>query len=114
VIRTVLYLDPKDGDHGAVVGYYRRSRILERAAEVDGFLSSELQVPARGEGAVLVTALWRDAAAYDRWVEHPARAGAADELAELLAGDFGAAVRGELYEVVLAQEPVGDPGGGRG
>jgi heme-degrading monooxygenase HmoA len=104
VIRTLLYVDPREGDHQAVVEYYRRSGILERAAEVAGFVASELQVPAGGAGPVLVTALWRDAAAYERWLEHPARAEAAAELAPLVAGDFDAAVRGEVYEIVLAQK----------
>jgi heme-degrading monooxygenase HmoA len=104
VVRTVLYVDPREGDHQAVVEYYRRSGILERAAEVEGFVSSELQVRADGIGPVLVTALWRDAAAYDRWLEHPARAGAAAELAPLVAGDFDSAVRGEVYEIVLEQK----------
>jgi heme-degrading monooxygenase HmoA len=101
VIRTVLYVDPREGDHQAVVEYYRRSGILDRAAEVEGFVSSELQVRADGTGPVLVTALWRDAAAYDRWLKHPARAEAAAELAPLVAGDFDSAVRGEVYEIVL-------------
>jgi heme-degrading monooxygenase HmoA len=104
VIRTVLYVDPREGDHQAVVEYYRRSGILERAAKVEGFVASELQVRADGTGPVLVTALWRDAAAYDRWLEHPARAEAAAELAPLVAGDFDSAVRGEVYEIVLAQK----------
>jgi heme-degrading monooxygenase HmoA len=104
VIRTVLYVDPREGDHQAVVEYYRRSGILERAAEVEGFVASELQVRADSTGPVLVTALWRDAAAYDRWLEHPARAEAAAELAPLVAGDFDSAVRGEVYEVVLEQK----------
>jgi heme-degrading monooxygenase HmoA len=102
VIRSVLFIEPRGGDHDAVVAFYRRSRVLEDAATVDGFVSSEVHVPLEG-GAVLVTALWRDAEAYQRWVDHPARARSAEGLAEVVEGDFDAGVRGTLYEIVVEQ-----------
>jgi heme-degrading monooxygenase HmoA len=103
MLRSVLYIEPRAGDHGAVVDYYRRSRVLEDAARVDGFVSSELHVPLGDGGSVLVTALWRDAESYRRWVDHRARARSAADLAGLVEGEFDAHVRGKLYEVVLEQ-----------
>lgn len=108
MIRSVLYVEPRDGDHRAVVDFYRERGILARAAEVEGFISSEVHVPV-DEGPVLVTALWRDADAYRDWLEHPARAAAAEGLASLVKGDFDADVSGEVYEVVLT-EPDGVTG----
>ncbi len=107
MIRSVLYVKPREGDHQAVVGFYRERRILERASEVDGFISSEVHVPLE-QGPILVTALWRDAAAYRGWLEHPARAAAAEGMASLVEGDFNAETSGDVYEVVLAQPDPAD------
>lgn len=100
MIRSVLYLRPRDGDGRAIAELYRRRRVLEHALEQDGCLGAELQLPVSGRGDVLVTALWRDADAYRGWLDNPLRAESADELAELVEG-FGDGVRGALYEVVL-------------
>jgi heme-degrading monooxygenase HmoA len=102
MVRSVLYLEPRAGDHDAVVDYYRRTRVLEDAAHVDGFVAAELQVPLGG-GPLLVTALWRDRHAYERWVGHPARARSAEGLTQLVEGGVEAGSRGALYEVVLEQ-----------
>ena len=104
MIRSVLYLTPKDGDGRALADYYRRHGVLERALEQDGCLGSELQLPLDG-GDVLVTALWRDADAYQGWLDNPARAAYADELAQFVE-DFDRGVRGGLYEVVVEAAPA--------
>jgi heme-degrading monooxygenase HmoA len=103
MIRTVLYLEPR-GDAGAIVDFYRRHRVLERACEQDGCLGAELQLPYVGPGPLLVTATWRDAAAYQGWLDNPDRTAGADELAELVEG-FDEGVRGELYEIALEARP---------
>jgi len=104
VIRSVLYLRPRDARQGEIVDFYRRHRVLERAAAQEGCLGAELQLPTSGRGEVLVTALWRDSAAYRGWLENPARAQNAEELGRLVDG-FDAGVSGETYEVVLDAEP---------
>ena len=102
MIRTVLYLRPKGGDGEAVAEFYRRHQVLERACRQEGCLGAELQLPTSGAGDVLVTALWRDADAYQGWLDNPARTAYGDELAELLEDFEGGSARGELYEVVVA------------
>jgi heme-degrading monooxygenase HmoA len=104
VIRSVLYLTPRGGDGGAVADFYRRHRVLERAAEQDGCLGAELELPATGSGDVLVTALWRDAEAYQGWLDNPFRSANAEELAELVDG-FDDEVRGALYEIAIEAGP---------
>lgn len=104
MIRSVLYLTPRDGDGRAVADFYRRHRVLERAAEQDGCLGAELQLPASGVGDVLVTALWRDPDAYQGWVDNPFRSANAGELADLVAG-LDAEPRGELYEIAVEAVP---------
>ena len=100
MIRSVLYLTPRSGDGRAVADFYRRHAVLERAAEQDGCLGAELQLPASGSGDVLVTALWRDADAYQGWLDNPLRSQHAEELAALVDG-FDDTARGALYEVAI-------------
>jgi quinol monooxygenase YgiN len=107
VVRTLLYLRPRPGGRDEIVALYRRERILERALEQDGCLGAELYVPAGDDGDIVVTALWRDATAYEGWIANPARAANADELASVVDGDFDAAVRGEVYERALSAPPDG-------
>ena len=102
MVRSVLYVTPKNGDHRAIVDFYRDHRVLERAAEIEGFVASELQVPAHGDGPLLVTALWRDEQAYQRWLGSPHRTAQARDLAPLVDGSFGTATHGTVYDVVLA------------
>jgi heme-degrading monooxygenase HmoA len=53
---------------------------------------------------VLVTALWRDADAYQGWLENPFRSAHAEELAELVDG-FDEGVSGALYEIAVEARP---------
>jgi hypothetical protein len=50
---------------------------------------------------VLVTALWRDVAAYEGWVANPSRKQDAEELDGLVEEDMRAGVRGVLYDVAI-------------
>src|SRR5919201_2574849 len=104
MIRSVLYLEPRDGEGAAIVDFYRRHRVLERACEQDGCLGAELQLPTSGKGPVLVTALWRDAGAYQGWLDNPWRAANSEELAELVEG-FASGIKGELYEIAVEAVP---------
>ena len=81
MIRSVLYLEPKDGDYDAVVEFFRRDDVLGRALEQPGCLGSELHVPTSGSGPILVTALWEDEDAYQGWVTSPVRAANTEPLA---------------------------------
>jgi heme-degrading monooxygenase HmoA len=104
MIRTVLYLQPREGRGEEIADFYRRHRVLERACEQDGCLGAELQLPVSGSGAVLVTALWRDADAYQGWLDNPWRTQNGEELA-LLVEDFESGVKGELYEIAVEAKP---------
>jgi hypothetical protein len=50
---------------------------------------------------VLVTALWRDAEAYEGWAANPSRKQDAEELDGLVEEDMRAGVRGALYDVAI-------------
>ena len=108
MIRSVLYLEPKDGDYDAVVEFFRRDDVLGRALTQPGCLGGELQVPTGGSGPILVTALWEDEDAYQGWVTSPVRAANTEPLAKLLQSDLEESTRGETYTVVLTAGE-GDP-----
>lgn len=100
MVRSVLYVHPRDGDHQAVVDFYRRNDVLDRAISLDGCLGSSLHVPVTGPGPLLVTALWESEDAYRRWLGDERRHELGDELVSLIDSDVPPAA-GELYEVVL-------------
>lgn len=102
VIRTLLYLQPKDGDAQRVVDFYRSRDVLGHAARQAGCLGSELQVPLEPGGALLVTALWRSRAAYDGWVANPQRGAWAEELGGLVEDALESGTRGAVFSVALA------------
>lgn len=101
MIRSVLYLKPRDGNGRAVAEMYERSGVLEDAAALDGCLGAELQLPIDASGPVLVTALWRNPAAYQQWVDSPVRAAHGEELAQLIESEPGPELQGRLYEIVV-------------
>jgi heme-degrading monooxygenase HmoA len=105
IIRSVLYLTPRHGDAAAVVDYYRRTGVLDRARRQEGCLGAALYVPSSGSGPVLVTALWRDEKAYEGWVANPSRKEDAGELDRLVEEDMNAGVQGALYHEVIEVGP---------
>ena len=111
-VRSVLYLQPRDGDVEALIDYYRREDVFGRAMRQPGCLACELQVPVGGVGAVLITALWESAAAYDGWVANPWRQESAGQLDALVEGGLGPGTRGEVYEVVIATGALAGSTGG--
>ncbi|MEV5516078.1 antibiotic biosynthesis monooxygenase family protein [Streptomyces flaveolus] len=66
---TMLTLRPTPGRVDDVIAYYRAAGILEAS----GALSSQVLVPDGDPGAVVVTALWADLAAYTAWHNSPER-----------------------------------------
>lgn len=107
MIRSVLYLEPKDGARDAVVEFYRREDVLGRALSQPGCLGAELQVPTSGSGPILVTALWQSEDAYQGWVSNPVRAAGAAPLARFLESDLDESTRGETYAIVLTAGETG-------
>lgn len=101
MVRSVLYLQPRDGNYQTVVDFYRRHQILGRAAAQKGCRSSDLQVPSTGLGPLLVTALWDSADDYRGWLDSEFRKERGSELSELVEESAGG-MRGEVYEVVLS------------
>lgn len=96
--RSVLYLQPKPGMREALVEVFRRIDIPGHALQQAGCLSVEVQISPEADAAVLVTALWRDRAAYQGWLDNPWREYSGSELAPFLDGES----TGVVYDIVLA------------
>lgn len=99
MIRSVLYLRPKDGDAQALVDAYRDHGILERSMQTAGAIAADIEVPVDPSEPVLVTALWDSPEAYQRWVDDPWRAQSAGLLNPYLDAELSKGIRGQLYEV---------------
>jgi heme-degrading monooxygenase HmoA len=102
MVRSVLYLQPRDGAHDALVDFYRRYDILATAVKAAGCRTTELHVPVDGDGPALVTALWDDEAAYQGWVDHDLRGANGDELMALIDVGDGGVPTGRVYRVAVA------------
>ena len=102
MVRSVLYLRPRDGDHDALADFYRRHDVLATAVAAAGCHATELQIPLDGEGPALVTALWDDEAAYQGWLDHELRGVGREELLELLELTDDGVPEGALYRVEVA------------
>lgn len=99
-IRTYLELDLEPGAAGGLAAFFDRRDILRTATAQPGCRSAELTISSDGEVAV-VTAVWDDAAAYQRWVSRADREDDADELSSFLKRPIGAETVGRVFGVVL-------------
>ena len=84
MIRTLLSLKVEPDRVDDVLRMYRAEDILRFSLEHSDALASEISVAADGSGDIMITALWPDAVAYDRWLNHPYRQESAPRLANLL------------------------------
>lgn len=101
MIRSVLYLNPADGDYDRLQEYFVTNRVLERSSETPGFLATELLVPITSAGPALVTAAWEDEAAYQRWVDNPWRAESNAAISAVLDAELQAGAKGAMYHLRL-------------
>lgn len=99
MIVSVLNLDLKPGAIEALEEVFRRHRILETAIEVDGCWKLSLSHP-EGTDRACVIGFWADRAAYQRWLDHPARGASSSDLMEIMAGDFDPKAAAELHDVL--------------
>lgn len=99
MIRTVIYLNPKNGNSKGLIDYFLKEQVLEHSAEIEGFISSELFVPT-GDGPMMVTATWDSPEAYQRWLDHPWRAASNVRIQDVLEDQIEVTTSGDVYELV--------------
>jgi len=89
VIRTYLDFDLLPGKADAFIAFFEREAMLSTAVAQGGCRSAELTISDDGLRAV-VTAVWDDAAAYERWTSRSDRSELAGELSTYLNGEIDA------------------------
>ncbi len=100
-VRSVLLLQPRNGDYAALVEWFRRNDILGMAMREAGCLAGEVQVPVSEAGPVVVTALWESEDAYAGWRSHPARDTFSEEMQRLTEAE-AAPIGSGVYRVAVA------------
>lgn len=100
MIRSLLYLDARDGDYDALVDHFRTVGILEHAGDHPGCHGSEIDIPCSKQGPMLVTALWDSPSDYDTWRDDPWRLSSSDGLRAHLRDQSDEAPSGRLYRIV--------------
>jgi len=100
LIRSVLYLEARDGDDDSLVAHFKTAGILERSARHPGCRGAEIALPCAGQGPVLVTALWDSPSAYESWRADPWRVDSSPGLSAHLAARSADPPAGVLYRIV--------------
>jgi quinol monooxygenase YgiN len=98
-VRSLLSIQAKPGMRQHLVDSFFRIDVPGHAMRQDGCLAVELLLPPDPDGPVVVTALWRDRAAYLGWLANPWRAHSTADIAPYVEDEPAA---GELFEVVSA------------
>jgi heme-degrading monooxygenase HmoA len=100
-VRSILVLQPREGDSAALVEFFKRRDVLGLAVREAGAWSAELHVPVAGGGPVVVTALWDSAEAYAGWRNHPVRATFNADMQRLVESEAPPIASG-IYTVVMS------------
>lgn len=111
MIVSVLPFHLKPGSVPALSDSFARHRILETAIQVEGCRTLVLASPDINGDEAYVLGLWDDEAAYQRWMDHPDRGVATDDLLQLVAGDFDPSAPAGQWQVLRTVSDA-DPASG--
>jgi quinol monooxygenase YgiN len=98
----LLYLDIKPGTGPALVQWYKDARVLEKAVEAVGCLSTEIYPLPDQPNRYFVTALWRDHDDYQAWIDCPLRQDLAPGINQFLQEQVSDIQKGALLESAWA------------
>ncbi len=107
MILSVLRFDLKAGAVPALGEAFARHQVLETAIQVEGCQTLVLASPQNEADTAYVLGLWQDEAAYQRWMDHPSRGVASEDLTQLVAGDFDATAPAQQWQVLHAVHEAG-------
>jgi len=101
-IRSLLVLEPRNGDYDTLIAVFREHDILGKAVQLAGAWSAEVHLPVSRSGPVVVTALWDSAEAYAGWRSHPIRAELNPFMERIANLDAEPVIPSGVYEIVIA------------
>lgn len=102
MIMSMLRFELKPDSIATIKDVYDRYEILETAIQVEGCQTLVLATPDPNGNEVYVIGLWDDEVAYQRWLDHPERGAAADDLLQLIAGEFDPTAPAGQWQVLSA------------
>jgi len=102
MIMSLLEFKLKPGKEAELEAVFRKHQILETAIQVEGCWKLAMLVPQQKNGTVKIIGFWEDNTAYQRWMDHPDRGMATEDLASLVAGDWESAAPADLLDVALS------------
>jgi heme-degrading monooxygenase HmoA len=100
MIVSVLQFDLIPGGRERLHEVFRRYRILETAITVEGCWALSLSAPEDDDSRAWVIGYWEDRDAYQRWLDHPERGVATEDLTALMSGDFDPKASAQIHEVL--------------
>ena len=108
MIVSVLQFDLVPGARERLHEVFRRYRILETAITVEGCWTLSLSAPENDDSHAWVIGYWEDRDAYQRWLDHPERGAATEDLMELMAGDLDPKAAAQIHDVhqAIPETPV--------
>lgn len=101
-VRSLLVLEPRNGDYDALISVFREYDILGKAVQLAGAWSAEVHVPLSRSGPVVVTALWDSSEAYAGWRNHPIRAELNPFMERVVNLEAEPLIASGVYEVAVA------------
>jgi len=101
-IRSLLVLEPRNGNYDALISVFREHDILGKAVQLAGAWSAEVHVPLSRGGPVVVTAVWDSPEAYASWRSHPIRAELNPFMERVVNLEAEPRIPSGVYEVVVA------------
>lgn len=102
MIMSMLRFELKPDCIAPIKDLYDRYHILETAIKVEGCQTLVLATPDPEGTEVYVMGLWDDEAAYQRWIDHPERGVATEDLLQLVAGDIDPTAPAGQWQVLSA------------
>lgn len=98
MILSVLPLNVLSGRIDELVEVFQRHKVFETSLTVQGCRQAYLVAPP--DGGAYVLAEWDDAAAYQRWLDHPERGAATADLLPLLEPSSDFPQPGQIWQVL--------------
>lgn len=94
MIKSILKIQVSNSLAEEVIERYARLEVLETSIRESGALMCELAQSTTDGGSLIVSALWKDEAAYSHWLANPSRGRIANGM-----GDLTMLTTGEIYRV---------------
>jgi heme-degrading monooxygenase HmoA len=94
-IQSILRIPVREGAEDDFTQAFGDLQVFRHASEITGFRRGRLFRPLTSGDPFVVVAEWKDARAYEAWLEAPVR----DELARAIAPLLAADMRGGVYVV---------------